>query len=104
MPPRKRTARRAEDRAQEKLARDLAKLADLAPGGAPDRPIVVVSPSEIEPRAAAMPCPICRSSVRVDEHTAELIGGQRLRVARVTCSFCKARRAIYFQLASATLN
>lgn len=104
MAQRKRTARRAEDRAQEKLARDLEKLWEASPGGAPSRPIVVASPSEIEVRAASVPCPICQSTLRVEEHTAESIDGVRLRVARVVCTFCRAKRAIYFQLAGSTLN
>src|SRR5262245_6140784 len=104
MSQRRRTARRADDRAQAKLAQDLLKLAAASPGGSPERSIVVASPAEIEPHAAAMPCAICQAAVRVEEHTAETIGGVRLRVARVACSFCRARRAIYFQLAGAMPN
>lgn len=104
MAQRKRAERRAQDRAQQKLTRDLERLAEASPGGSPDRPIVVESPSEIEVRAASTPCPICQSSLRVEEHTAESIGGVRLRVARVVCSFCRAKRAIYFRLASAMPN
>lgn len=104
MAQRKRTARRAEDRAQEKLVRDMERLAQAAPGGAPARPIVVASASEIEVRAASMPCPICQSALRVEEHAAESIAGVRLRVARVVCTFCRARRAIYFQLAGTLVN
>ena len=104
MAQRKRAVRRAEDRAQQKLTRDLSKLADAAPGGSPARPIVVASPSEIEVRASGTPCPICQSTLRVEEHTAESIGGVRLRVARVVCTFCREKRAIYFQLAGAMPN
>ncbi|MEZ4297078.1 MAG: hypothetical protein R3B70_19085 [Polyangiaceae bacterium] len=104
MTQRKRSARRAGDRAQEKLSRDLEKLAKAAPGGSPERPIVVSSPSEVEVHAAGMPCPICQSGVRVEEHRAETIGGIRLRVAAVACSFCRARREVYFQLAGSVLN
>lgn len=103
MAERKRALRRAEERAQQKLARDLTKLAAMEPGGAPDRPIVIASPSEVEVRATA-PCAVCRSTVKVEEHTAETLGGRRLRVARVVCTFCRARRAVYFQLASEGLN
>ncbi len=104
MAQRKRAVRRAEDRAQQKLTRDLEKLAEAAPGGHPTRPIVVASPSEIEVRASGMPCPICQSTLRVEEHVAESIGGVRLRVARVACTFCRAKRAIYFQLAGSMPN
>jgi hypothetical protein len=104
MAQRKRAARREGDRVQQKLARDLERLAAAAPGGSPERPIVVASPAEVEVRAAAIPCPICQSSLRVEEHAAESIAGARLRVARVACTFCRAKRAIYFQLAGAMAN
>ena len=104
MTQRKRAARRAADREQEKLARDLAKLAAASPGGSPARPIVVVSPSEVEVHAEGMPCATCRSRVRVAEHVAVTIAGVRLRVARVVCSFCRAERMVYFQLAGAMPN
>jgi len=104
MSQRKRAVRRAEDRVQNKLARDLEKLWAVAPGGSPARPIVVTSPSEVEVHAAAMPCPICQSALRIEEHAAETIAGVRLRVARGVCTFCRAPRAIYFQLAGAMPN
>lgn len=104
MAQRKRTARRAEDRAQSKLTRDLEKLWSLEPGATPTRPIVIASPSEVEVRATSIPCPICRSELRIEEHAAEAIEGVRLRVARVTCSFCRARRPIYFRLAATMAN
>ena len=101
---RKRAERRAADRAQEKLGRDLLHLAAAEPGGKPEKPILVQSPSEVEVRAAAMPCPVCQSGVRVEEHTAETVAGVRLRVARVVCTFCRTKRAVYFQLAGAMPN
>ncbi len=104
MTQRKRTLRRAEDRAQDKLSRDLEKLWQLAPGATAARPIVVESPSEVEVRAASIPCPICRSELRVEEHTAETVNGRRLRVARVACGFCRAKRPVYFQLASSLMS
>lgn len=104
MTQRKRAARRAADRELEKLARDLVKLAEASPGGRPSRPIVVSSPSEVEVHAEGMPCAMCRSRVRVDEHAAVTVAGVRLRVARVVCSFCHARRDVYFQLAGAMPN
>lgn len=101
---RKRTVQRAADRAREKIVRDLSKLARLAPGGAPDRAIEIVSPSEVEVRAGSMLCPICQGELRVEEHAAETIDGVRLRVARVICAVCRDRRAIYFKLASSQPN
>jgi len=104
MTKRKRAERREADRAQQKIARDLEKLAALAPGGTPERAIVIASPSEVEVRARSLPCPICRSELRVEEHTAETIAGARLRIARVTCTSCRSKRPIYFQLQATTLN
>jgi len=101
---RKRTARRAQDRALTKLARDKERLFQLGPGGSAERPIVVVSPAEVEGAARSLRCPICDGELKVEEHTAETIGTARLRVAKVICGVCRARRAIYFQLASARLN
>ena len=104
MTQRKRSVRRAADRDQEKLRRDLEKLALAAPGGSPERAIQVKSPSEVEVRATSLPCPLCQSTLRMEEHTAETIAGVRLRVARVVCTFCRARRAVYFQLEGAMPN
>jgi hypothetical protein len=104
MAKRKRTVQRAADRAHGKLARDLDKLARLAPGGSPERAIEIVSPAELEVRASSTPCPICQGELRVEEHAAETIGGLRLRVAKVVCAACRARRTIYFRLAGAMLN
>jgi hypothetical protein len=104
MSQRRRAARRAADRTQEKLRRDLARLAAASPGGSPSRPIVVSSASEVEGHAAGMPCALCQSPVRVEEHAAETIAGVRLRIARVTCTFCRARRDVYFQLAGSPLH
>jgi hypothetical protein len=100
---RKRAARRAEDRARGKLARDLDRLFRLGPGGSPERPIPIVAPTEVEVRARSMPCPLCDGELKLEEHTAETVGTARLRVAQVVCAVCRARRSIYFQLAGARL-
>jgi predicted hydrocarbon binding protein len=104
MTTRKRTQRRAADRAGKKLVADLERLASLSPGGAPDRPILVTSPSEVEVLARATPCPVCEGELRPLEHTAETIGGARLRVAKTVCAACGRRREIYFQLKQAVAN
>jgi hypothetical protein len=93
-----------QDRAQAKLARDLERLFKLGPGGSPDRPIVISSPSELEVQARGTPCPICQGELRVEEHKAETVGTVRLRVAKVLCVTCRAGRDIYFQLRASTLN
>jgi hypothetical protein len=102
--PRKRTQARADDRAQQKIARDLEKLARLEEGGSPERAVLITSPSEVEVRARATPCPVCGGELRVEEHTAETHGGVRVRVARAMCTVCRRPRAIYFRLAGSLLS
>jgi hypothetical protein len=111
MAKRKRTLVRAAARAAEKLARgeeriaeDLLLLAGLAPGGSPERAIVVTSPAEVEVQARGAPCPVCQGELRVDDHTAETVAGVRVRIARVTCVRCGRKRAIYFRLATTMAN
>ncbi len=106
--PSARAARRATERRDQKLAKDLERLAALEPGGAADRPIEVVSASEVEVHARSMPCPVCGGAVRVEEHTAEtaLLGGAggapaiaaRVRIATVACVVCRRRRRVFFRL------
>jgi hypothetical protein len=86
-------------RRHQKLVRDLEQLARLAPGGGADRPIEIASPAQVEVMARG-PCPLCGGSLRLDEHAAETVGGARLRIARVACTTCGARRSIYFRLAT----
>jgi len=90
--------------AQRQHVRDLERLARLAPGGAPDRPIAVDTPPLVDVMAVARPCPLCGGSLRLLEHGAETITGVRLRVARVTCTACGIARAIYFKLAAVSLH
>jgi hypothetical protein len=90
--------------AQRAHVRDLERLAQHAPGGAPDRAIEVDTPPLVDVMAVARPCPLCAGSLRLDEHTAETIDGERLRVAHVTCTSCGIARAIYFRLREMMLN
>ena len=99
--PRLRTGRRARERAQADLVRDLEKLARLQPGGAPERPLEIDSPARIDVMATQTPCPLCQGTLRLDAHAAETIAGRRLRVARLTCTACGVARAFYFVLAGA---
>lgn len=98
--PGSRAARRADERAAEKLTEQRLKLAAIEPGGTPALPIEVASSSQVEPRAASMPCLVCESPVRVVEHTAETHAGHRVRVVRVRCSRCAKERVVYFRLGS----
>jgi hypothetical protein len=90
--------------AQRQHVRDLERLARLAPGGAPSRPIDIETPPLVEVTVAAMPCPLCGGTLRLDEHAAETIDGERLRIAHLTCTTCGVARAIYFRLRAVLLN
>ena len=99
--PSARTERRVRARAHEALVHDLERLARLAPGGAPDRPIAIASPAQLEPMVQAMPCPLCQGALGLEEHAAETHDGTRLRVARLRCVECGVRREVYFRLTGA---
>jgi hypothetical protein len=99
-----RAARRAQTRALEKLANQRQKLAGLETGGAPDHPLDVESASQVEVHARSLRCVRCDGSCRVDEHLAETIDGERLRVARLVCLACGARRSVYFRIAPPRVN
>jgi hypothetical protein len=102
--PKTRTLRRARGRMQEKLVRDLERLARLEPGGAADRPIDVASPAQVDVMAEARPCPLCQGSLRLIEHAAATVDGVRLRVAHLACTACGVRRHVYFRLSAPPLH
>jgi hypothetical protein len=95
---RRRTKRRAQARQREKLASDLERLARLAPGGAPDRPIPVGAVPQVDVIAEQTRCPVCRVPLRLEQHLATTVDGVRLRVAEVVCVACRRRRSLYFRL------
>jgi hypothetical protein len=99
-----RAERRAQAREEAKLAKTKEALARLEAGGAPARPVVVESASQIDVHARAVRCLRCDASVRLDEHTAETFDGVRLRVVRIVCLRCGARRVLYFRIAPALTN
>lgn len=90
--------------AQREHVRDLERLAAREPGGAPDRPIEVDTPAVIDVMAEQKTCPLCQGGLRLLEHAAETIDGERLRVAHVTCTSCGIPREIYFRLTVSMLN
>jgi len=102
--PSPRSIRRASGRAHEALVKDLERLARLAPGGAPDRPLDVETPSQVEPIAQATACPLCEGPLRLENHAAETHDGARLRVAHLQCTNCGVARALYFRLGPGPLN
>jgi hypothetical protein len=99
---RARTERRERERAAVKLADQRERLAALEPGGSSSRPIEVESASQVEPHARSIACARCGAATITVEHAADTIDGVRLRVARMSCPVCGARRTLYFRLA--TLN
>jgi hypothetical protein len=91
---RRRTERRALERDVKKQIERRDKLAALSPGGAPERPITVVTAAVIEPTARASRCARCDGGVRVEEHT---VRGD-LRVVAVRCVECGSARELYFRI------
>lgn len=96
-----RAERRARERAARQLVRDREKLANLSPGGAPERAIEVESTAVIEGRVRSMPCPQCEGAVRVVEHRSE---GAGLRAVDARCERCGAPRIVWFRVASRQPN
>ena len=84
--------------------RDQERLARLQPGGTPERPLPIESPAQVDVIAAATPCPLCGGTLRLAEHAAETLAGVRLRVAHLTCTRCRAPRALYFRLVERALH
>ena len=101
MPPssrKPRAERRADARQATKDIRERERLARLEIGGAPDRPIEVVSASLVEPKARAIACPVCGAAVRVEDHTAKTLDGAPLRLAHTLCPRCGHARIVYFSI------
>ena len=100
---RKKLAPRAERRQRARTAHQLGRarerLARLEPGGSSERPIEVESASQVEPHALAMACLRCDGYGRLEEHAAETVKGERLRVARTACPRCGATREVWFRIA-----
>ena len=97
---RPRTERRKNDRELAKLADAREALAQLEPGGAAERPLVVPSASVIEMRALALGCARCGGELKLEEH--EALGG--LRRVRARCRACGARRDVWVRLAERMLS
>jgi hypothetical protein len=85
----------------QKVERAREQLAQLSPGGSPDRTIDVTSAAVIEVRAAAMPCPHCRGLYRVLEHTRPIPGVRRVDVE---CRYCGVPRTLWFRIVDPELN
>ena len=79
-PKRARTARREADRGAKNDRGLIERVYALERGGAPDRPIELVSASEVEPDAMSRTCPYCGGEPRLVEHTVSEHAGRRIRV------------------------
>lgn len=99
-----RSHRRDAERDRERLYENRERLARLSPGGEPSNPIALPTPSLVDGYARSMRCARCDGDVQVDEHTAETVGGRRLRLAPVQCRVCGFRRVVYFFIETPTLN
>jgi ribosomal protein S27AE len=95
---RPRAERRARQRATDKTAAIAEKLFRLSPGGAPERPRDVMSAALVEAQAKSDPCPRCGGSLVLVEHAAVVVGGSRLREAKLRCSACGSARSLWFRI------
>jgi hypothetical protein len=102
--PRPRTVRRRLGREETRQADEREKLALAEPGGAPERPLGVDSPTQVDVIAERMRCARCGESMRLERHDATVVDGKRLRVAHLACVACGHGRRLYFRLAPGLLH
>ena len=101
---RPRAQRRALGRELRKLIEKKERLAELEPGGSPERPIEVPSASVVELRAVELGCIHCDQRPRVDAHDARVVEGRGLRRVRLSCPRCGSKREVWLRIASRALN
>ena len=89
---------RANQKAAQELLDELEELAQRKAGGSPNNPITVSSPVQVDSKSEAIPCPRCEGPMRLIQHTADTIDGERLRVADCRCVTCGVARKFFFQL------
>ncbi len=94
----RRVERRALERVAAKAVRERERLAHAEAGGSPENPLEISTASLVELQARSIPCPLCGSTMRIDEHTADTIEGERLRIAHMVCVACGIPRKIYFRI------
>lgn len=93
------SARRVGGRVEaEKAWRERQQQAQVEPGGSPEKALPITSPSVVEVEALTRRCTRCEGAMRLAQHSAETIDGERLRVAHLSCDFCSATREVYFRL------
>lgn len=74
------------------------------PGLLPDDPMVVDASSAIEPKAEAIPCPICDGRLHVDAHEVDEQGPERLRKLTMRCGDCGRNTTLYARIESPIIN
>jgi hypothetical protein len=92
---RPRSERRQAERALRKDMGARQRLIVAGPGGARDRPLVVVSASVIDGQARSVPCIQCGGQLDLLHHGAE---GSSLRLVKLICRLCHAPREIWFRI------
>jgi hypothetical protein len=97
-PKRSRTERRETERALRKEVVARERLSASAPGGAADRPMIVVTASVIESIARSTPCVQCGGELELRDHAAPAETGGKLRRVRLTCRLCHAPRELWFKV------
>ncbi len=102
--PRSRTIERERERGQEKLLAARQRLAQLEPGGSPERPLEVGSASVVELRAEADPCLRCGAATRTEEHGAVHTPSGLLRAVKVRCRACGQTRDFFLRILEDRLN
>jgi hypothetical protein len=85
-------------------AQEIARLVGDRPGGAPDRPLRVGSPAEIEPRVEREPCLWCAGTIRVDTHEVEEHDDRLLRRVVGRCSACGRELVTWFHVQAVLPN
>ena len=90
--------RRAGERTAVKMAQDRVRLAELSPGGAPERPVVVESAAVVDGRARDTRCAVCEAGLDLDEHEVVAHGAVSLRRVRLTCKECHTPRVLWFKI------
>lgn len=97
-------ARRAAATASEELADAKTAEAVATPGFVPDDPLRVSSAAAIEPRAQAIPCPVCEGPLHVQEHEMARGLGDRVRELQMKCGTCGTRQRLFAVVEAPLLN
>lgn len=86
------------------MVRERERLARAEVGGRPGNAVKISTASLVELHARSRPCPLCGGTMRIEEHTAETIDEERLRIAHVVCVACGVSRKIYFRIVVSAPN